>query len=327
MGLVPLTCKQEKKMQVLAPFPEQIDNTIRSTWRACQRKFWIRHLLHRDHPLPSVHLHAGGAFAKGVEVTRKAYFRDGVDADTAIVLGWQALHEEYGDFDSGAVPNKSAFKMGAALVSYFDEYPLALDSLQPAMFNGQPAIEFTFALPLPINHPTTGQPILYCGRFDMLAKSGDQLFVVDEKTTTRLGDFWAKRYELSAQFTGYCWAARQHGFPVVGALIRGIGILSKEIKHSAVPLFRPDFMIQEWYHGLLRDINDMIASWILWTEEGEKYSPWYIFKPDYADACGSYGGCQFASVCNSHPATRDKILEVNYATRIWTPLKGENDGE
>lgn len=292
---------------------------MRSTFRACERKFWLRFFESWDLPRPSVHLHAGQAFAKGLEVTRKAWFLGETrDPDEAIARGWQALIEEYGDFVDEAVPNKSAHRMGEALISYFDQYPLETDLIQPAMFHGRPAVEFRFALPLPILNPSTGDPILYTGRFDMLGLANGQLFVVDEKTTGSLGQYWSRRYELSAQFTGYCWAAKEYGYPVVGAMIRGIGILSKEIKHAEMPLWRHDFLIAEWYEALLADVKRMIEAW----KAMEEQSPWSVWQPDFADACGAFGGCQFLPVCEIAPQSREKLLDINFAKRVWDPLGG-----
>lgn len=311
------------------PFPAAIDNTIRSTFKACKRKGLYRILLARQSPFPSIHLHAGGAFAKGLETARRAYYLGGESPEDSVALGWQALHEEYGDFEPAKpMPNKSAHRMGEALVSYFDEYPLPTDHIRPAMFNGQPAVEFNFAIPLPITHPETGDPLIYCGRFDMLGESNGQLFVVDEKTTGSLGEYWSRRYELSAQFTGYCWGAMQYGYPVVGAIVRGIGILSKEIKHAALPFLRPQFMIDEWYRQMLRDVSEMRQAYLdtnwdkIEAPDGLFDDPYEQFGPDFNDTCGSYGGCDYIPVCGVAPFARHQMLQINFAQRNWEPLKG-----
>jgi hypothetical protein len=304
------------------PFPAAIDNTMRAAFRACPRKMMLAYLHGYTNPSPRIHLIAGGAFARGMEVTRKAYYDQGLSEDESIALGYVALHEEfvkegYTEDDEFLYKNKAPNRMGGALINYFQEYPLDRDEIRPAkMANGKHAIEFNFGIPLPIAHPETGLPIIYCGRFDMLGQKDNMLFVVDEKTTGSLGEYWFKRYELSAQFTGYCWAARQHDFPVVGALIRGIGILKGQIKHATVPLMRPDWMIDEWYAQLINDIRDMIEYW--------KADNW---PADYADSCGSYGGCQFTPVCGISPQGRDSMLGIQYVIRSWEPLRGDIDGD
>jgi len=297
-------------------FPTEIDNTIRSTFRDCQRKVRMRFLQMRSPAKPNVHLHAGGAFAAGLDRTRMAYFAEGATAEDAVAQGWAELIAVYGDFEvTDDRVNKTAHRMGQALVSYFDEYPLGIDPLEPYRpHGGKPAVEFNFALPLPINHPETGAPILYCGRFDMLGVMNGQVFVVDEKTTSALGPSWVKRYELSAQFTGYCWAVRELGYPSAGAIVRGIGILKNEIKHVSVPLLRPQFLIDEWYDALLADINAMIECW--------RTDTW---RPDFNSACGGYGGCPYSGVCSSPPNVRDSLLQIDFVENRWSPLKGEGD--
>lgn len=298
------------------PFPAVWDNTMISSFKACDRKGYLKFFQMWADPYPSIDLHAGQAFAKGLEVARLSYYLEGLPAQIAVARGWQALIAEYGDFDGSRKPNKSASRMGHALVSYFDEYPLETDIIKPARLGDRPAVEFRFALPLPIKHPETGDPIMYSGRFDMLGEHGSQLYIVDEKTTGSLGEYWAKRYELSSQFTGYTWAAQQFGYDVHGAIIRGIGILSKEIKHAAMPFMRPEFLVEEWYAWMLRKIESSIQSWELLPELGE----WNVWEPDYADACGAYGGCEFTPVCGIHPQQRNKLLEVNFVKRPWDPI-------
>jgi hypothetical protein len=307
------------------PFPEQIDNTMRTAFASCERKFWIAFVRSFTSPMISIDLHAGAAFAHGLEIARRAFFIEGKSADEAVTMGWLELHAYYGDFDSSRKPNKSAHRMGCALIMYFEEYPLETDFLRPAMKGGKPAIEYNFAIPLPIKHPETGLPIIYCGRFDMIGDTGSHLVVVDEKTTGSLGEYWATKYQLSSQFTGYVWAAQEHGYPVTSALIRGIGILKSEIRHGVLPLPKLDFMIGEWYSTLLEDINRMIASWLRTNFDMEHQ--WNAWRPNLGDACGAYGGCQYMDVCRTMPALRDKLLEINYVVRVWDPLrlKGTDD--
>jgi hypothetical protein len=290
-------------------FPELIDNTMREAYFVCPTKFWRSFACGLAPIQPSVHLHAGAAFARGLEVTRRAFFEQKLDARTSIGLGIKALLEFYGDFEPPHDSNKTATRMAEALVSYFQQYPLETDYLKPFITpNGQPAIEFTFAGEIPgVQHPVTGNPLLYGGRFDMLAVKDGVLFVDDEKTTSQLGATWAGQWELSSQFTGYCWGAKQHGFPVAGAIIRGISILKNNFGHAQAITYRPQWQIDRWLEQLRRDALRMIESW--------KTDTW-----DYAlgSACSMYGGCAFKLLCTS-PNPADWI-GTNYTHRIWDPM-------
>jgi len=290
-------------------FPELIDNTMREAFFVCPQK-WFNSFCRGLSPVQqSVHLLAGAAFARGLEVTRRSYFQLKHEPNTAIGLGVRALLEHYGDFEPPDNSNKSATRMAEALVSYFQQYPLATDYLQPFIAaNGEPAIEFTFAGEIPdVLHPVTGSPLLYGGRFDMLAVRDGVLFVDDEKTTSQLGATWSSQWDLNSQFTGYCWGARQHGFPVAGAIVRGISILKNGFGHAQSIQYRPQWVIDRWMEQLKRDAKRMIEAW-------------KMQQFDYAlgSACSAYGGCSFKLLCTS--PTPDDWVETNYSHRIWDPM-------
>ena len=119
----------------------------------------------------------------------------------AIIKAWQYI--EPPDFGSGAKKNIEACV--CALISFFNEYPPDSDPVQPVMTADGPAVEWSFALPIPgVRHPTTQAPMLYVGRFDMLAEMGGAIMVCDEKTASQLGISWAKNWKLASQLTGYC---------------------------------------------------------------------------------------------------------------------------
>ena len=120
----------------------------------------------------------------------------------------------------------------------------------------------SFAIPLPILHPQTNQPLFYVGRFDMLAEDRRGIiWAEDDKTATRLGEQWGKQWTLDSQFTGYVWAARQFNVPVYGAAIRGISILKTMYGHAEQMVPRSPHLVDLWYSNLLRDVQRMIQIW------------------------------------------------------------------
>lgn len=290
------------------PFPDYIDSTMRNDYVSCPTKFywsWVRRLTRSK---VSIDLHAGAAFAKGIEAARR-YFHDGkCDEETAIAHGAKALILYYGDFDPGDSP-KTLVNMVSALVYYFEVWPLSTDHLQPYRMAGKLAVEFTFSLPIPnTQHPVTGMPILYCGRADMIGQFGEQLFTVDEKTTKQLGPSWSKNWDLRGQFIGYNWAARELGnLPVVGTIIRGISILKNSHGHAEPIIYTPEWMIKKWLDQLSRDVNGMIRDW----ESG-------AWSQAFGDACASYSGCAFSALCT---VPEPEFWIPNYYIRNeWNPM-------
>jgi len=292
-------------------FPEAIDNTMLSAYKKCPESFFIGHCQHLRIKGTNIHLHAGASFAKGLEVCRKAFWDEGKSALEAEEIGLKALYTAYGDvvLEQGASGDKSVEGIVRGYESYWLEYPLGQDSTKPHKFaNGKHGIEFSFGQGLEINHPETGMPLLYAGRFDMLAEYNGQLWVQDEKTASQLGEQWNRNWDLDSQFTGYTWGAQSYGLPVVGAIIRGVGLLKTKVTHQEAIRFRPAWQIARWHEEMLYTITDMIRDW----------KRMHFVKSLDKSSCNSFGGCQYRHLCES--PTPEKWVDSHYETVVWNPL-------
>jgi PD-(D/E)XK nuclease superfamily len=277
-----------------------------ATWR-CPKKFKLAHLQRYGAAGKSIHLIAGGAFAKGLEVARLAYCH-GKPPEEALLLGTTALIEEYGDADSAGT-SKSLDRMVGALEFYFSRYPLDADPARIARIVGTPAVEWSFALPLPFNHPETAEPLLYTGRTDAIVEFVGGLYGLDDKTTSSLGESWSKQWTLRSQFTGYAWAARTLGIPFQGVLVRGVSILKTKYDTAQAIINQPDWKIDRWVEHRNHVIGEMLKA----------YSTGY-FDAALDETCNEYGACTFKSVCEVSPALEAQWLETNFVENEWSPL-------
>lgn len=293
-------------------FPGVIDSSMMGYWRACPRKFWWRHIRNLAPKGSNIHLHAGGAFAKGLEHARQAFYRDGKSADEAIAQGAVALIKAWGNEDLYEDQNKGLGRMLGGLDYYLSEaFPLASDYMLPFELEpGKKAIECNFGLPIGVNHPQTGDPILYAGRFDMLAVHRDQqvLFVEDDKTTSSLGAQWSSRWTMRSQFTGYVWGAQQYGLPVAGAIIRGISFLKNGYDKAESIQMRPEWVVERWLRQVQTDLRSMIRAW----ENGE-----WDYNLD--ESCAAYGGCPYLTLCGARDP--EPFVPVYYDIHQWNPLE------
>lgn len=292
-------------------FPPCIDSTMLSTFRSCPQKMFRSYVEHWKPKDESVHLVAGGAFAKGIEVARRKFFEGGESADASMAEGLHALMNHYGDFECPPDSAKSLERTAGALEFYFEQYPLGGDGSVPITWaNGKRGIEFSFAEPLPINHPVSGDPLIYTGRADMIATFAGGVYVFDEKTTSQLGASWPRQWELRSQFTGYCWAARRAGMSVDGAIIRGVSILKTKYDTLQHVTYRPEWEVDRWIEQVYADVKRMIECW----KAG--YWDWNL---DHA--CAEYGGCGFQRICKSNDP--ETWLPMQYEQRVWDPLARE----
>lgn len=324
-------------------FPNTIDSTMLAAFRSCPQKMLRTYVQHWKPVSESVHLIAGGAFAKGIEAARRAFYEGDLtipvttygpteafpdvppgerhvdwshthdnsaiaDAALAEEIGMNCLIAAYGDFECPPESAKSIERMAGALQFYFDQYPLGADGTNPIMLaNGKRGIEMSFAHPLGINHPVTGMPLLYTGRSDMIAEFAHGVYIFDEKTTSQLGASWSRQWEMRSQFTGYAWAALQDGIKTDGSIIRGVSILKTKYDTQQAITNRGAWEIERWHEQVLRDLKRMIECW----EAG-----WWDYNMD--TACGEYGGCSLLSACKSKDA--ESYLEIYFERKVWNPL-------
>lgn len=298
---------------VRPPFPRVFDSSMLGYARACHKKFFWRHILDRAPKGSNLHLLAGGAFAKGLEAARLAFYYKGLSVDESICEGQIALVKAWGANDLYEEENKSLGRMlGGLDFTLLEAFPLGSDYIVPYInpSTDKPMVECSFGIPIDVLHPETGDPIIYAGRFDMLGvhKTDAVIYVEDDKTTSQLGASWASKWTLRSQFTGYVWGAQQFGLPVAGAVVRGISFLSKSYDKAESIQQRPKWMVERWYEQTCRDIQSIIAAW----QAGQ-------WDYNFDESCAAYGGCPYIRLCDTN--NPDPFLDVYYDIEKWDPLR------
>jgi hypothetical protein len=183
-------------MSTRPPFPAVIDSSLMAAFKSCPKKAFYEFIEHWKPVDPSVHLHAGAAYAAGLEAARTAYYVNGDSPDEAIAQGITALLKHYGDFECPSSSAKSAERMAGALEYYFSAYPLDQDKAIPLTLpGGKRGIEFSFLEPLDILHPEANEPLLYSGRMDMMVAYDGMKLGEDDKTTSQLGASWPRQWD------------------------------------------------------------------------------------------------------------------------------------
>lgn len=293
-----------------SPFPQVIDSSMMATYRSCEEKARLEYFEHWKLRSPSVHLHAGKAYAAGLEAAREAFFVRGDSPDSALAQGLEILRREYGDFQAPEGSAKSLDRMLGALVFYFERYPLATDLARPIKLGEKYAIEFSFAEPLGVTHPTTGDPIILAGRADQIVEFAGGVYIEDDKTATSLGASWSRQWDLRSQFTHYCWAAGKMGIRVDGVLVRGVSILKTKFDTQETVTYRPAWMIERGIAQLERDVLRMIEAW--------KSGAWNL---NLDHACADFGGCAFRQICLVQEP--QPFLDASFERRRWDPITRE----
>ena len=321
-------------------FPAILDNTTVSQFAKCPRSFFWGSLLHLKPKNESIHLHAGKAYAVLCEEFRFAYYDKTLatyrDLDASLLRATRAFFKAYG-YDEEQEANeqweataKQPMRMLECFLAMLDEYPPATDPIQPYMIDGKPAVEKSFSVPLGLNHPDTGEPLLFHGRFDMLAEYMGQIFVFDDKTTSALGPQWNKQWEFRSQFTGYCMGAQSFGVKVAGAIVRGHCILKGSFKFAQPITYRKDFQIQQWWQDLHALAHQMIESYQRAKAAQAKQTELIMTREHFPclgtfnDGCNAYSGCPYRELCG---ATHPQRWLGEYQVRVWDPTNPDGSNK
>jgi len=271
--------------------------------------------------------------AKGLEAARREYHTSS-DTNDALIAGCETLIQSWGDFPEPTNPSRSeaakTLQGGLhALQHYFAEWPLDDDMLQIHTHNGAPCIEWSGAWPIPgSRHPDTSEPILYAGRFDLIADFQRATWGLDDKTTSidPNHDSWRNQWRLRGQFTGYTWLAHNFGIPLKGFIVRGIGVQKTDIKLGYAIVPRPPWMVERWLRQLQDDTHEMCQQYsnLIQRFEGFDEAPYagHPFPQAFDYACADFGGCTYLDLCTSeHPEDWTDQFEV----QRWDPLVRAED--
>jgi hypothetical protein len=306
--------------------PNHISASSLSAWNACRRKWFWRNLTGLGQPGSSIHLIAGAAFAAGLEAARKRAFShpspDGsVTVDQMLEAAYPAFMKEWGDHVEPDTSNKSKTNVFEAIRVYLTQHHPLTDIIQPLVYkqDGTPGSEFTFEIPLSVNHPS-GDPYLFSGRFDLLGSYNGLPCVVDEKTTSQLGSTWASSFALRSQFLGYVWACRQLGFDLNTVIVRGVGLYKREIKIQTVIETYPDHLIERWHFNLINTLLEINKAWRRMGDN--QLSLDSILPAVLDDACSSYSGCEYRTLCAAHDPEPffSNYVQIRYNPIAKNPL-------
>jgi hypothetical protein len=301
--------------------PIHIDSTMMTCFRSCPQKYFREFVQGYRPPGISIDLHAGACFAKALEEVRRQIWLNGKPLADALLMAQARFFTEWGDVEAPEWKRtaKTKDKVWEAVESYFAHYSPLTDHVRPyRAADGTPTLEYTFAIPLDFTaeegrlhsfplHPS-GDPFIYCGRFDMIGEYQGLPCVCDEKTTGgSIGRNWAYQWDLRSQFIGYVWACQQNGIDLDTVVVRGVAIQMTQIVHAEAIKVYSNSLVAKWHEQLRRDMWRLVRC----HEAG-------YFDYNLGDACTSYGQCPFLAVCASaNPDTWLQDFQISH----WDPTE------
>lgn len=212
---------------------------------------------------------------------------------------------------------------------YYEHYSDS-ETLLPITHNGNLFVENAFEIKMgeievndtiicPIAGPTFVKKLMiyWIGKIDIATSFMGGVWALDHKTTSRLGNTFWDKFQISSQMLGYNWAL----WKILGELPKGVilnvAALRKPTKTGkCVEFMRQTYpyteeQILEWKEDTLTSISDFISSSI------RNY-----FPPSKCNCIRVYGKCGYFDVCSLAKSSRKLMLKSsNYVPVTWDPTK------
>ena len=277
-------------------FPINFSATMLTDLHLCELSWFRKHCQRLVGQSRSGDLIAGSHIAKACELTRKAFFNDGKDAEDSIDIGKTFILEA----EDTTHDLKSNERVAMCFERYFKKFKLTSELKPVKLEDGTYAIEYLFNFDLGIPHPEiVGQNICLKGKLDGLywrkTLAGIENYVLDEKTTGSIRrlpdgtpDWYAEENEFntSAQFIIYHWSARKLGVKTTRSLIRRIPILVKFEESFELSLPINQFMLDRWEQSTIAKIQELISKYKWLKANGGL--PQQVFYPIYNEGCNNF---------------------------------------
>lgn len=175
--------------------------------------------------------------------------------------------------------------------------------------DGTPAVELSFAFPLPFNTPY-GEPYIIAGHLDKIAVAlGNQNFIADNKTTSKTlsQNYWLQ-YTPNVQVDTYDFVGSVHyaDLNIRGVAIEGAQVTQEGAKFGLGLMYRTEAMREEY----LRDLE-------YWIKQAERFAE-EDYWPRNRASCFL---CDLKGICGKDPGMRDRYLAADFVKKHWNPLE------
>lgn len=292
------------------------DSTCLGLLKTCPRKYYYKMIENWSKGGESLHLDFGIYYHSALEEYDKAKAKGACHDEATEICLHHALiisKDFVGTDNPTAWESKGNVKSRATLIraivwylEHFRDDPAKTVILD----DGKPAVELSFRMELPIEN-MYGENIMLSGHLDRLVEMGDQIYVLDRKTTaSTLGSYYYNQYSPNNQMSLYTLASQV----VLPKAAAGVIIDAAQL---AVGFAR-------FHRGIVTRTQAQLDEWLKdferWMRAAERFAA-EGYWPMNDTACGNYGGCEFQPVCKMDPCVRGLILKNDFIKKIWNPLE------
>lgn len=319
------------------------DNTRISTYRECNRKFYLRHIRDLTPEGDRVDLIFGQAWHEAMNVVWRGL---GIDKKTAATVAKEAFLKFTAHWTEKGLPDPQA-PDGYQIIT--DRWPtknpwVALEMLANYIKQREGfirdcteiEIERPFAVPLGITIPytdtTTGErteeEVFYIGRLDKTVKHKQHgRLVVEHKTTgwyAKEGGFrsdYLESFSPNSQVDGYLFVGNSLFEGGLKGLWVDAALTHKSVhdKFKFIPIDRQFAALDAWLIETRIYVRRIVEEMNALEAGNLPEGPFPLF-PKNTGSCHTYAGCSFRDICKYVPDPRRLTLPGGFKVERWEPF-------
>lgn len=286
------------------------DSTSLGLLKTCPRKYFYQIIQGWRPKGQSIHLTFGIAYHSALEAYDKARCKD-MDHEEAVIVAVRSALAFTDPPDPDK--NKNKFTLVRSVVWYLDKFGKDDPAKTIVLENGKPAVELSFRMGIGVE-AADGSEYLLCGHLDRVVEFGNDVFVMDRKTTkSTMSDYYFNQFSPNNQMTLYTLASQIISKRAAkGVIIDAVQLAVGFSRFARAFAYRTKAQLDEWFGDTVR--------YLRMAERMANEQSW----PMNDTACDKFGGCPFREICAADPGVRELYLKSNFEQRIWDPLEARD---
>lgn len=318
---LPLNLLMEKLPEAGREHWPILDSTKLQSFAACPRQYFFEYVLGWRSDRPSNHLVFGQAWHSALEYL---YSQGNFDPATQAIAFRHFLatyRKEFPETTDEWFGGKTPLAALEALVEYCQNYASDLYAYKVLATEVIDQLDIT----------GTGEYVITV-KLDGVFQdtSTNKIVIMEHKTGSSSGQYWATQWHLSLQVGAYIAACNHYyGQDETPCIVDGIFFLKTKRNFQREIVIRSADSMKNWENTVVTLMDRIEANYqMLGNYDDTKYAIQKSFSQN-PGACSNYGGCQFHELCtcNSNPLALyeagGRKPPIGYKEFWWNPLAQE----
>lgn len=310
--------------------PLELDNSKRSTFVACPRKYLLSYIMGLQPRKGKTALRYGSAWHGMMEGYYSDIKKNGWGASNISVandFGIEAWKEATDEAEYFEDDYRSYENCLTAFTEYINEFASDRNDLEVIDTETMFKIDMNLSGEEKVRYKRVAKNgLFFTGKLDLHVHLSGQDWIMEFKTTGQSIGVQISRLERTPQLIGYNYAANRIGHEIAGNLVSMHQISSRKSKVTekwgkiTIKFHRQPHIYTQGDLDSWRDSFLYTAERIYEAEENSFYPMMY-------DSCYQFGPCQYTQLCSQNKPI-DELDTHNFMTRYWNVLKtGHGDSK